>query len=122
MPKHGLMCSAGYGAPDGTAMSCLLAHGHGGQHEHIIEGSGVKWDNAPTKTRDGDQPLPIKNDHPYTQDLVIRDIEERKALGLKRYGTLLQPHNGRDFLLDAYQEALDLCVYLRGVMFERDGR
>lgn len=56
------------------------------------------------------------------QDLVMKDIEDRKALGLKRYGTLLQPHNGRDFLLDAYQEALDLCVYLRGVMFERDGR
>lgn len=122
------LCDAGYITPNGTAMPCLLAHGHAGQHEHIVDGSGVKWDNAfakqqeSIKQRAGDQPLPTKNDHPYMQDLVMKDIEDRKALGLKRYGTLLQPHNGRDFLLDAYQEALDLCVYLRGVMFERDGR
>lgn len=28
--------------------------------------------------------------------------------------------NGRDALLDAYQEALDLVVYLRQVIYERD--
>lgn len=34
-------------------------------------------------------------------------------MGLKKYGTVLQPNNGRDALVDAYQEALDLVVYLR---------
>jgi hypothetical protein len=65
-----------------------------------------------------DQQLPVRNDNPAIQDLVIADIEERKALGLSKYGTLLQANNGRDMLLDAYQEALDLVVYLKGRLEE----
>ena len=38
-----------------------------------------------------------------------------------RYGTALQPHNGRDALLDAYEEALDLAMYLKQAIVERDG-
>ena len=67
-----------------------------------------------------DQPLPEKNDRPFIQDLVIADIEDRKALGIRKYGTLLQSGNGRDMLLDAYQEALDLVIYLRGLLDERE--
>lgn len=65
------------------------------------------------------QPRPVVNDGPCVQDLVIRDIEHRKAVGLKKYGTLLQPGNGRDALQDAYEEALDLCQYLRQALEER---
>lgn len=68
------------------------------------------------------QPPPVPNDRPVIQDLVLEDIAERKRLGIERYGTPLQPFNGRDALLDAYQEALDLCQYLRQALFERDGR
>lgn len=69
-----------------------------------------------------EQPMPIpRPDEPAIQDLVLRDIEARKQVGLDRYGTLLKAHNGRDMLLDAYEESLDLCVYLRGVLLERDG-
>lgn len=67
-----------------------------------------------------DQPTPVANDGPCVQDLVIADIEARKVIGRKRYGTLLQPFNGRDALVDAYQEALDLCQYLRQVIEERN--
>jgi hypothetical protein len=74
------------------------------------------------RRRAGDQPLPTRNDLPNVQDMVIADMEARKAVGLARYGTLLQPHNGRDFLLDAYQEAMDLAIYLRGCLYERDGK
>lgn len=66
-----------------------------------------------------EQPMPTKNDGPCIQDLVIADIEKRKAIGLQRYGTLLQPFNGRDALRDAYEEALDLCQYLRQALEER---
>lgn len=66
-----------------------------------------------------DQPLPVTNDRPYVQDLVMADIEERKALGIRKYGTALQSGNGRDMLRDAYEEVLDLAIYLRG---EIDGR
>jgi hypothetical protein len=53
------------------------------------------------------------------QDAVIADIESRKQQGLDAYGTLLQPHNGRDALLDAYEEALDLACYLKQALVER---
>jgi hypothetical protein len=65
-----------------------------------------------------DQQLPIPNDQVSCQDMVIADIETRKALGISKYGTLLQPFNGRSFLQDAYEEVLDLAVYLRGKLEE----
>ena len=80
-------------------------------------------DPVPTKPqREGDQAPPVPNQLPAIQDLVMRDLQERKAIGIKRYGTALQPHNGRDALLDAYEEAQDLCMYLRQAIYERDGK
>jgi hypothetical protein len=66
------------------------------------------------------QPVPTFNEHPVIQTLVMNDMADRLKLGIERYGTGLQGHNGRDMLQDAYEEALDLCVYLRGVIYERD--
>jgi len=63
-----------------------------------------------------DQQLPVVNDRPFVQDLVIADIEERKQHGIRKYGTALQSGNGRNMLLDAYEEALDLAIYLRGLL------
>lgn len=68
------------------------------------------------------EPKPIPNQHPHVADLVIADINSRKEFGLKKYGTALQPHNGRDALTDAYQEALDMCKYIRQAIYERDGK
>jgi len=53
--------------------------------------------------------------------LVHKDIEARVAYGLEHYGERLTSHNGRDALADAYQEALDLVLYLRQAIHERDG-
>ena len=50
------------------------------------------------------------------------DIQERDAAGAVKHGARLQPFNGRDALVDAFQEALDLVVYLRQALYERDGR
>ena len=72
------------------------------------------------KTRKGDQPLPETNDLPFVQDQVIVDIEQRKQVGIERYGTPLQAFNGRDALQDAYEEAIDLCMYLKQLIIERD--
>lgn len=63
---------------------------------------------------------PKKNDLPCVQDMVIADLEARKKVGIERYGTILQPHNGRDTLMDLYQELLDACNYVRQVIYERD--
>ena len=69
-----------------------------------------------------DQPAPIGNTNSPVWWLVMKDMDARDQLGRKRYGTPLQPHNGRDALTDAYQEALDLAVYLRQAIYERDGK
>ena len=66
-----------------------------------------------------DQIAPVANDRVFIQDLVIQDVETRKQFGIRKYNTALQAHNGRDMLLDAYEEALDLCIYLRGCLEER---
>lgn len=53
-------------------------------------------------------------------DLVANDLQTRAEDGKKKYGKYLQTHNGRDALIDAYQEALDLCMYLRQAIEERN--
>ncbi len=67
-------------------------------------------------------PAPVKNDRPAIWPLVIKEMENRDRIGRERYVVALQPHNGRDALLDAYEEALDLCAYLRQAIYERDGK
>lgn len=50
---------------------------------------------------------------------VIKDMEQRRLVGIERYGTPLQPFNGRDALIDLYQELLDAAVYVRQLIAER---
>jgi hypothetical protein len=52
--------------------------------------------------------------------LVEADLRARIAKGTAEYGEPLRTHNGRDALQDAYEEALDLALYLRQVIAERD--
>ena len=67
------------------------------------------------------QPDPTPNNHTPVWSQVIKDMEKRDQLGRSRYGVPLQPFNGRDALIDAYEEALDLVVYLKQAILERDG-
>lgn len=66
------------------------------------------------------QARPTPNNLRHVADLVVDDILERKRVGEERYGTPLQPFNGRDALKDAYEEVLDLASYMRQMMYERD--
>lgn len=66
-----------------------------------------------------DQPPPIPSERPAIVDLVIQDLMERKSLGIERYGTPLQTHNGRDAMIDLYQELQDATAYIRQVIEER---
>lgn len=67
------------------------------------------------------QPTPVAGDV-VVVDRVLDDIRERAEVGKDRYGTYLQTNNGRDALWDAYQEAIDLVMYLRQAILERDGQ
>lgn len=85
------------------------------------------------------QPEPVKNKRPAVWDIVVHemgqlslanpqqrdiitkviaDIEARDKNGIAKYGTRLQPFNGRDALWDAYEEALDKAVYTRQALYE----
>ena len=52
---------------------------------------------------------------------VIRDMEAREQQGLERYGRYLTPDSKEIGLREAYEEALDLCVYLRKAIAELEG-
>lgn len=51
-------------------------------------------------------------------DAVLEDLRARAEEGRKKYGTYLETHNGRRGLMDAYQEALDLVMYLKQCLME----
>jgi hypothetical protein len=66
-----------------------------------------------------EQPKPRGSGIPIV-DLVKADLEARAQVGELKYGERLKANNGRDGLMDAYQEAVDLVVYLRQVIEERN--
>lgn len=83
----------------------------------------------------GEQPDPIPSDRPALWDLVLKDLESgpdklwggvkadmkaRDIAGREKYKTPLQAFNGRDALVDAYQEVLDGIVYTKQCMVEDD--
>ncbi len=72
-------------------------------------------------TRDPDhhQPLPVRSDRPLLHNRLISDIEARREHGIKKYGQALQAENGRNFLLDFYEEILDAAVYVAGELEEQ---
>lgn len=81
------------------------------------DGTVFTWEGADH----AGQHEPTPNDSRPVWELVIEDMRARDHLGRERYGTPLQAHNGRDALQDAYEEALDLSVYLRQAIEEREG-
>ena len=51
--------------------------------------------------------------------MVLADLTNRALEGKEKYGEPLKAHNGRNALWDAYQEALDLAMYLRQLIEEQ---
>lgn len=80
-----------------------------------------------------DQPPPRAGTSTPAWDLVIRyvddnyddvkdvlaDMRERHRIGTERYGTALTSDNGRNHVIDAYQELLDAAAYLRAELDRR---
>lgn len=69
--------------------------------------------------RIGKQPVPSYVDGPAIVDLVAEDLYKRKEFGIEKYGQPLKAHNGRNPLQDAYEEAMDLVLYLRQCLEEQ---
>jgi hypothetical protein len=78
------------------------------------------------------EPEPLKNEHPAVWQEIIEalkgrsdvpasllaDMQRRDDFGRQKYHTPLQPFNGRNPIMDAYQEALDLVAYTKQAVME----
>lgn len=100
--NQGRHCDPGAEVPEPQSAAVRSAVAVGGQVNH-------------------EQPPPTPGSAPATWDLVIEDIRDRDRIGARKYGVRHQHDNGRDHLIDAYQEALDLVVYLRAEIERRRG-
>lgn len=65
-----------------------------------------------------EQKDPGLNSLPAVWNLVIQDMKDRDQEGVRKYGVRLQPQNGRNILIDQYQELLDAVVYSRSQIEE----
>lgn len=73
------------------------------------------------ETKPGDTQLqPKANDSVPICDQVIEDLKKRKEVGISRYGVALQANNGRNSLLDCYEEAQDQLLYLKQHLVESE--
>lgn len=64
------------------------------------------------------EPMSTKGREKVTEAL-IEDLRERSEIGREKYGTYLETFNGRNALVDAYQEVLDLAQYLKQLLMEQ---
>ena len=53
---------------------------------------------------------------------AVSALIERVATKTQEYGTPLMTNNGRDALMDAFQEALDCVMYLAQAILEREDK
>lgn len=52
--------------------------------------------------------------------LVIADMNARDEFGNRKYGRPLTAFNGKNALQEAYEECLDMAVYLKQELVERE--
>jgi hypothetical protein len=52
------------------------------------------------------------------RSVIVEGMRARLSLGVAKYGTPLQSHNGRDALQDCWEEVLDSTVYAVQMLLE----
>lgn len=77
-------------------------------------------DPQPGRTRVLDRALRHWDSPYHLHQQIQSDLTARAEHGHTKYGTYLETHNGRDALLDAYQEVLDLLMYLEQDNLEQE--
>lgn len=108
--------------PEGSMVSMSGVHSNGDMEKLLDElndidesifGDGFIPKDAATAK----QPAPKGSGSPIL-GMVLADLTNRALEGKEKYGEPLLAHNGRNPLWDAYQEALDLAMYLRQAIEE----
>jgi len=114
----GEVCAIGEPAYPSNWCVCPVCRGSGETPKWLpqqeVENTPVE---QPAPQATVEQPMP-QGTGPSIHELVQQDIEARARLGEEKYGERLRACNGRDALVDAYQEVLDLAVYLRQQLTE----
>lgn len=71
-----------------------------------------------------DQPMPSPGKQdvtPIARRVFFEILDDQERKGIAKYGTTLQTNNGRDALLDASQECVDLFQYIVQARLEHHG-
>jgi hypothetical protein len=71
-----------------------------------------------TRDPETDQPAPKPGGYPV-QAVLIEALKQRMQFGLKKYGRPLETNNGRDPLLDMWEEMLDMVSYFTQFVLEQ---
>lgn len=84
--------------------------------EQVLRGDKPTWKDVPDTA-----PAPeYEETQPAVWDLVMADFAARDKMGRQKYGTPLQPFNGRNALRDMYEEMQDMIVYARQRLTEEE--
>lgn len=76
-----------------------------------------------TAHTDSTQPAPAPGvTSQSVTDAVITDMQARRDYGRGKYGVELMTNNGRDALVEIYQELLDATMYVKQLLMERDAK
>ncbi len=87
-------------------------------YKAIREAGGDAWDGL-----DVERELTAMRGQPQgTEARVCDDITERQALGICKYGKTVEQNNAsfREWLQHAYEEALDMAIYLKRAIEQID--
>ena len=88
----------------------------------------VAWQNAKGRLDIKTQRYAAKNEPAPTGtgkkviDEVVMDLKARSCMGEKKYGTPLRTFNGRNAMIDLYQELLDCVMYAKQVLMEMEDK
>lgn len=122
-PKPGDWIIPDYDARDVTPGKPYQVIEYDGLYPLVVDDVGDRHSFSSYTFADGlTQPTPTPSDYPAVVESVRAVIEDRYNRGIDTYGTPLQPHNGRDALRDAQEEAADLLFYLTQAIMERDAQ
>jgi hypothetical protein len=115
------LCGSSFMAKDLTEH---LRQSHGSTASMAAVGRSSSQPTAemltPTRAdREHDQKLPEVNERPVMHNVLTDLIAKRLAIGIERYGTGLQPMNGRDAYRDLVEELVDAAVYTLQIQHER---
>jgi hypothetical protein len=101
--------------------ACEIAY-----HAHLENGNGFRWSRLDCYRAAWQDALAWKGGGDQARGIeamVCKDIAKRQQVGIAKYGTTVaeNPLTHAEWLQHAYEECLDMAVYLKRAMTEKGG-